>query len=91
MQQAALRFVMQICSSVNRLQSSKLVAVHKKTMTLLSQLINLRCTTRPSDPCLLDISCYKLLIGEAIAALSNRRAWKRRWKVIVLFNDKPEA
>jgi hypothetical protein len=65
MQQAALRFFMQVCSSVNRLQSSKLVAVHKKTMTLLSQLINLRCTTRPSDPCLLDISCCKLLIGEA--------------------------
>jgi hypothetical protein len=34
-------------------------------MALLSQLINLRCTTRPSDPCLLDISCCKLLIGEA--------------------------
>ncbi|WIA18143.1 hypothetical protein OEZ85_009619 [Tetradesmus obliquus] len=52
-------------TSVNRLKSSKLVAVHKKTMTLLSQLINLRCTTRPSDPCLLDTSCCKLLIGEA--------------------------
>jgi hypothetical protein len=65
MQQAALRFFMPICSAVKRLKSSQLVAVHKKTMALLSQLINLRCTTRPSDPCLLDISCCKLLIGEA--------------------------
>jgi hypothetical protein len=28
---------------------------------------------------------------DVIAVLSNRRVWKRRWKVIVLFNEKPEA
>jgi hypothetical protein len=40
MQQAALRFFMPICSAVKRLKSSQLVAVHKKTMALLSQLIS---------------------------------------------------
>ncbi|WIA10924.1 hypothetical protein OEZ85_011089 [Tetradesmus obliquus] len=50
-------------TAIDRLHNCKLMALHRAGMALLSQLLNMRCTTRPSDPCLLDISCCKLLIG----------------------------